>query len=161
MVHSPQLWGQNKLFEAFEYQMPIKEALVLLKENKKSYSDISLGSGTSYTIRRASLKRKNDRLYSLILNSKKNLNLKQASSYLKKTHSYFEKEGFIVVYADENWTKPLLRDPKKPCIRMANLEKKLLIEMEPIGQGAIYNIYVTFYNYEWFVSKITGKKISL
>ncbi|MGB1019679.1 MAG: hypothetical protein ACPGVF_01100 [Flavobacteriaceae bacterium] len=155
------LWGQDKLYGALEYQMPFKEALLVLKENKRSYQNISFGSGTSYTIRRASLKRKNNRLYSLILNSKKNLNLKQASSYLKTTHSFFEKEGFKVVYADNHWTDPLLRDPKKPCIRMVNAEKNLLIEMEPIGQGAIYNIYVTFYNYKWFVSKITGKKTSL
>ncbi len=148
--------GQDILYGAFTFNMPFQEALLELKQNKKKYQNIVLGGGTSYAIRRASFKRKNDRVYSLTLTSKKTLNLNQASGYLNKSRSYFEKAGYTVVYADKHWSEPLLRDPQKPCIRLVNEDKNLLIEMEPIGQGAIYNIYVTYYSYDWFVAKVTG-----
>ncbi len=155
--HSSLLRAQSALYDRFTFEMPFQEALMLLRNHKKTYQNINLGPGTIYAIRRASLNRKNNRLYSVTLTSKKTVNLKQASSYLEKSRSFFEKEGFEVVYADPHWDEPLLRDSQKPCIRMVQREKNLLIEMEPIGQGSIYNIYVTFYNYDWFVAKITGR----
>ena len=157
---SSPLWAQSFLYENFEYEMPIQQAKALLKKNKKTFKNIKLGSGTSYAIRRASLKQKNQKVYAITLTSKKNLTLKEATSYLKKSRSYYEKLGYVVVYADPNWNAPLLRDPNKPCIRLVDQERKKMIEFEPIGQGAIYNLYITIYNYDWFVEKITGKSKS-
>ena len=154
---SSPLWAQSFLYENFEYEMPIQQAKALLKKNKKTFKNIKLGSGTSYAIRRTSLKQKNQKVYAITLTSKKNLTLKEATSYLKKSRSYYEKLGYVVVYADPNWNAPLLRDPNKPCIRLVDQERKKMIEFEPIGQGAIYNLYITIYNYDWFVEKIMGK----
>tara|TARA_S200000501_G_scaffold328149_1_gene327880 strand:- start:1026 stop:1547 length:522 start_codon:yes stop_codon:yes gene_type:complete len=154
---SSSLWAQSFLYEKFEYDMRIQEAKALLKKNKKRFKSITLGSGTSYAIRRTSLKQKNQKVYAITLTSKKNLTLKETTSYLKKSRLYYEKLGYVVVYADPNWYAPLLRDPNKPCVRLVDQERKKMIEFEPIGQGAIYNLYITIYNYDWFVEKITGK----
>ena len=80
---SSPLWAQSFLYEKFEYEMPIQQAKALLKKNKKTFKNIKLGSGTSYAIRRASLKQKNQKVYAITLTSKKNLTLKEATSYLK------------------------------------------------------------------------------
>ena len=98
--------------------MRIQQAKALLKKNKKRFKNIKLGSGTSYAIRRASLKQKNQKVYANSLKKKKNLTLKETTSYLKKSRLYYEKLGYVVVYADPNWHAPLLRDPNKPCIRL-------------------------------------------
>ena len=45
-----------------------------------------------------------------------------------------------------------------PCIRYVNPDKTIVVEFDPRGQGSIYNIFVTYYNYNWFLKKARGKE---
>jgi hypothetical protein len=29
--------------------------------------------------------------------------------------------------------------------------------MDPRGQGSVYNVFITFYNYDWFIAKAKGE----
>ena len=87
---------------------------------------------------------------------KKNLNLKQAEEYLTSTKSYLESIKFKVVYSQENWSKPLLIDKNKPCIRFVDENKNVVLAMEPRGQGSVYNIFLTYYNFDWFINQAKG-----
>lgn len=142
------------LFEPFEFNMSEAEVHELFKKNRKRFKTITLGSGTSYSLRKGSLNFEAEKLYSITLWSKKNLDLRKAEAYLKNTRNYLESIGFTMVYAQEYWDKPLQRDKKKPCIRFMNKEKNILLDFESRGQGSIYNVFLSFYSLTWFTNRV-------
>jgi hypothetical protein len=44
-----------------------------------------------------------------------------------------------------------------PCIRFVDSDKTTVVEVDPRGQGGVYNVFVTFYDYKWFLKKARGK----
>jgi|TARA_B110000444_G_scaffold53782_1_gene49804 NMD protein affecting ribosome stability and mRNA decay len=148
--------GQN-LFKSFVFEMSMEEAKKILAENSKILKNIPFGEETLYAVRKKSLVRKDGKLISIILGSKTNLNLKQAETYLKKSRAYFESEKFKMVYAQENWSNPVLVKKNLPGIRFVDPGKTVVVEVDPRGQESVYNVYVTFYNYNWFLKKARGE----
>ncbi len=157
LIFNAELNAQN-LFKSFVFQMPMDKAKVLLSKNAKTFKNLSFGSGTIYALRKKSLVGKEEKLISLNLGSKKNLNLNQAENYLKKSRTYFESQNYKTVYAQENWSKPILLKKNLPCIRFVDPDRTIVVEVDPRGQGNIYNVYVTFYNYDWFLRKARGEE---
>lgn len=84
--------------------------------------------------------------------------MSQATAYLKKTRKYFESIDHKTVYAQENWSDPVLVKKNLPCIRFVDPDKRVVIEMDPRGQGSVYNVFITFYNYDWFLRKAKGEE---
>ena len=146
------------LYKEFSFGMPIEEAKEILQENSKSLKNIVLGNGTSYAFRKRSLVDHDGSLVSINIWSKKNLNLAQATQYLKKSRSHFESNNYKTVYAQENWSDPILVKKNLPCIRFIDPDNTVVIEMDPRGQGSVYNVFVTIYNYDWFLRKAKGKE---
>ncbi|MGA0048874.1 MAG: hypothetical protein ACO3UL_03145 [Flavobacteriaceae bacterium] len=146
----------QSLYQDFDYKMPIDSAKNILKSKTKRLKNIAFGKGTLYAFRKKSLVERDNELISITIWSKKNLSLKEAESYLLKSRAHFESSEYKVVYAQENWSKPLLVKKNLPCIRFVDPEKTVLVEVDPRGQGGIYNIFVTFYNYDWFLHKARG-----
>ena len=146
------------LYKEFSFGMPIEEAKEILQENSKSLKNIVLGNGTSYAFRKRSLVDHDGSLVSINIWSKKNLNLAQATQYLKKSRSHFESNNYKTVYAQENWSDPILVKKNLPCIRFIDPDSTVVIEMDPRGQGSVYNVFVTIYNYDWFLRKAKGKE---
>jgi hypothetical protein len=152
-----ELLAQN-LFKSFVFQMPMEEAKLLLNKDSKILKNLSFGDGTIYAVRKKSLVGRDDKLVSMNLGSKKNLNLDQAGAYMKKSRAYFESKKFKTVYAQENWYDPDLVKKNLPCIRFVDQEKTVVVEVDPRGQGSVYNVFITFYNYNWFIKKAFGKE---
>ncbi len=150
------LQGQKILFDSLKYKMPIESAKAYIKTNKKKYKNFSLGKGTSYSIRNNSLVEKDQELVEVSFWSKKNLNLKQAEEYLVSTKAFLESKNYKVVYSQENWSKPLLMNKNKPCIRFVDENKNVVLAMEPRGQGSVYNVFLTYYNFDWFINQAKG-----
>lgn len=146
----------QSLFNDFEFQMPIETAREILKSQSKKYKSLSFGKGTAYAFRKKSLVDRNAQLISITIGSKKNLSLNEAENYLKKSRTHFESMGYATVYAQENWSKPLLIKKNLPCIRFVDPEKTVVVDIEPRGQGTIYNVFVNYYNYNWFLRKARG-----
>jgi len=146
------------LYKNFEFEMPLEKATEILQENSKTLKNISFGKGTSYAFRKRSLVDHEESLVSINIWSKKNLSLAQATEYLKKTRSYFESIDHKTVYAQENWSDPILVKKNLPCIRFVDPDKTVVIEMDPRGQGSVYNVFITFYNYDWFLRKARGEE---
>ena len=146
----------QSLYQDFNYKMPIDSAKNILESKTKRLKNIAFGKGTLYAFRKKSLVERENELISITIWSKKNLSLKEAESYLLKSRAHFESSEYKVVYAQENWSKPLLVKKNLPCIRFVDPEKTVLVEVDPRGQGGIYNIFVTFYNYDWFLRKARG-----
>lgn len=146
------------LYKNFEFEMPLEKATEILQENSKILKNISFGKGTSYAFRKRSLVDHEGSLVSINIWSKKNLSLAQATEYLKKTRSYFESIDHKTVYAQENWSDPILVKKNLPCIRFVDPDKTVVIEMDPRGQGSVYNVFITFYNYDWFLRKARGEE---
>ena len=145
------------LYNDFNFDMPIDEAKEILQKNSQTLKNIVFGNGTSYAFRKRSLVDHDGNLVSINIWSKKNLNLEQASSYLKKTRAHFESNDYKTVYAQENWSDPILVKKNLPCIRFVDSDKSVVIEMDPSGQGSVYNVFITFYNYDWFIAKAKGE----
>ena len=154
----PNLVGGQVLYKEFIYDMPIDQAKKILKENSKTLKNINFGNGISYAFRKRSLVENDGRLVSINIWSKKNLSLSQASAYLKRTRKYFESNDFKTVYAQENWSDPVIVKKNLPCIRFVDLDKRVVIEMDPRGQGSVFNVFITFYNYQWFLRKAKGEE---
>lgn len=154
----PNLVGGQVLYKEFIYDMPIDQAKKILKENSKTLKNINFGNGISYAFRKRSLVENDGRLVSINIWSKKNLSLSQASAYLKRTRKYFESNDFKTVYAQENWSDPVIVKKNLPCIRFVDPDKRVVIEMDPRGQGSVYNVFITFYNYDWFLRKAKGEE---
>lgn len=157
LLSSSTLFGQE-LFRSFQFKMPMEEAKSILANQSKTLKNLSFGPGTSFTLRKKSLVDKEDELISINIGSKKNLSLQQAGTYLKKVRAYFESQSYKTVYAQENWSNPILVKKNLPCIRFVDPDKKVVVEMDPRGQGSIYNVFITFYNYEWFLKKARGEE---
>jgi len=157
-IYSPNELIAQKLFKSFDFQMPQENEKKNLKEEGKKLRNIAFGSNTSYAVRKKSLVCKEEKLVNLNIGSKKNLSLKEAENYLKKGRVYFESENFKTVYAQKNWSNPILLKKNLPCIRFVNPENTVVVEMYPRGQGSVYNVYVTFYNYDWFLKKARGEE---
>ena len=154
----PNLVGGQVLYKEFIYDMPIDEAKKILKENSKTLKNINFGNGISYAFRKRSLVENDGRLVSINIWSKKNLSLSQATAYLKRTRKYFESNDFKTVYAQENWSDPVIVKKNLPCIRFVDPDKRVVIEMDPRGQGSVFNVFITFYNYQWFLRKAKGEE---
>jgi len=154
----PNLVGGQVLYKEFIYDMPIDQAKKILKENSKTLKNINFGNGISYAFRKRSLVENDGRLVSINIWSKKNLSLSQATAYLKRTRKYFESNDFKTVYAQENWSDPVLVKKNLPCIRFVDPDKRVVIEMDPRGQGSVFNVFITFYNYQWFLRKAKGEE---
>ena len=138
--------------------MPIDKAKEVLQNNSKTLKNISFGKGTSYAFRKRSLIDHEGSLTEINIWSKKNLDLDQASDYLKKTRTYFESNNYKTVYAQKDWSNPILVKKNLPCIRFTDQKKSVVIEMDPRGQGSVYNVFITFYNYAWFLRKAKGEE---
>ncbi len=156
LIFSSTVYGQKVLFNDFKYDMPIHEAKVILKNKPDWFKNLSLGKDTSYSLTKRSLVERNGKLVSINIWSKKHLDIKQAETYLKKCRTYLEAIGYNVVYAQENWSNPKLLKKNQPCIRFVDSKKQNLIEVYPRGHGSIYNVFATFYNYDWFLKKARG-----
>jgi hypothetical protein len=152
------LVGGQILYKEFIYDMPIDQAKKILKENSKTLKNINFGNGISYAFRKRSLVENDGRLVSINIWSKKNLSLSQATAYLKRTRKYFESNDFKTVYAQENWSDPVIVKKNLPCIRFVDPDKRVVIEMDPRGQGSVFNVFITFYNYQWFLRKAKGEE---
>ena len=150
--------AQAILFDEFYFEMPLSEAKKILKKNQKALTNIAFGAKTAYAVRKKSLVKEDDILISLNLWSKNNLTLKQAEKYLIDARAHFEANKYKTVYAQENWSKPLLVKKNLPCIRFVDPDKKTVVEIDPRGQGSVFNIFVTYYNYDWFLKKARGEK---
>ena len=150
--------AQTILFDEFYFEMPLSEAKKTLKKNQKKLTNISFGPKTVYAVRKKSLVNEDGVLISINLWSKNNLTLQKAEKYLLESRIYFESKKYKTVYAQENWSKPLLVKKNLPCIRFIDPERQVLVEVDPRGQGSIYNIFVTYYNYDWFLEKARGEK---
>ena len=146
------------LYKDFHFDMPIEEAKQILQKNSQKLKNIVFGNGTSYAFRKRSLVAHDDNLVSINIWSKKNLNLAQATQYLKQTRAHFESNNYKTVYAQDNWSDPILVKKNLPCIRFVDSDKSVVIEMDPRGQGSVYNVFITFYNYDWFLSKAKGEE---
>ena len=154
----PNLVGGQVLYKEFIYDMPIDQAKKILKENSKTLKNINFGNWISYAYRKRSLVENDGRLVSINIWSKKNLSLSQATAYLKRTRKYFESNDFKTVYAQENWSDPVIVKKNLPCIRFVDPDKRVVIEMDPRGQGSVFNVFITFYNYKWFLRKAKGEE---
>ncbi len=146
------------LYKEFYFEMPIDKAKEVLQKNSKTLKNISFGKGTSYAFRKRSLVDHEGSLTEIYIWSKKNLDLDQATNYLKKTRDYFESNNYKTVYAQKNWSNPDLVKKNLPCIRFTDQERSVVIEMDPRGQGSVYNVFITFYNYDWFLRKAKGEE---
>ena len=140
------LSAQN-LFKSFYFQMPIDDAKAILNKNSKTLKKLSFGNGTNYSFRNRSFVQRDNKLVSINIWSKQNLTLLEATNYLKNTRSHFESQNYKVVYAQENWSNPNLIMKNLPGVRFVDEDKTVLIELYPRGQGTVYNVFVTFYNY--------------
>ena len=145
------------LFKSFYFQMPIDDAKTILNKNSKTLKKLSFGNGTNYAFRNRSFVERDNKLVSINIWSKQNLTLLEATNYLKNTRSHFESQNYKVVYAQENWSNPNLIMKNLPGVRFVDEDKTVLIELYPRGQGTVYNVFVTFYNYDWFIDRARGK----
>ena len=149
--------AQEMLFDDFYFKMDFFEAKKILKSNKKKLTNLALGKGTVYAFRKRSLVAEDNKLISINLWSKNNLTIEETERYLVTSRTFFEDKKYKIVYAQENWSNPLRVKKNLPCIRFVNPDKTIVVEFDPRGQGSIYNVFVTYYNYDWFLKKARGK----
>ena len=129
-----------------------------LSQIKKKLTNLALGKGTVYAVRKRSLVAEDNKLISINLWSKKNLTVKEAKKYLVISRKFFESNNYNTVYAQVNWSNPILVKKNLPCIRFVDKDKTVVIEFDPRGQGDTYNVFVTYYNYDWFLKKARGEE---
>ena len=149
--------AQEILFDDFYFEMDFSKAKEILKSNQKKLTNVALGKGTVYAVRKRSLITQENKLISLNLWSKKNLTIEETEKYLVNGRVFFENKNYKIVYAQENWSNPLMVKKNLPCIRYVNPDKTIVVEFDPRGQGSTYNIFVTYYNYDWFLKKARGE----
>ena len=145
--------AQDILFDDFYFGMPKKEAKKVLLDHHKNLKEFEMGSGVVYTLKRNSLVMDKGKLVEVKVWTKSNLSLNQIVSGMKKTRKHFEGQGYRVVYEQEHWDNPELLNHNKPCLRLLDPKQTLLLEIEPRGQEGYYNIYLNYYNLEWFKKK--------
>jgi len=148
--------AQNKLFDDFFFKMPKKKAILVIKENKKKFNNIKLGSNNSFILRKGSLAFEEDLLIHITMWSKNDLNPKTTEKKLHETVKYFVSKGFKIVHSQPEWSDPQIKDLSKPYLRLVHKEQKLLVEIEPRGQGDLYNVFLSIYDLNWFSDKLNG-----
>jgi hypothetical protein len=146
--------AQYLLFDDFTFKMPKKNAFSLLKKKKKKFNALNLGSTNTFTLRRGSLVFEEDELIHITIWSKYNLNINKTKELLNTLKNHLESKGFELVYAQSDWRNPLTRQKNKPYMRLVNEEKKILTELEPRGQGDTFNIFLSYYQLNWFQNMI-------
>jgi hypothetical protein len=146
--------AQSLLFDDFAFKMPKNNALSLLKKNKKKFNELDLGSANKFTLKRGSLVFEEDELIHITIWSKYNLNINKTKELLNTLKNHLESKGFELVYAQSDWRNPLTRQKNKPYMRLVNEEKKILTELEPRGQGDTFNIFLSYYQLNWFQNMI-------
>ena len=142
--------AQYLLFDDFTFKMPKKNAFSLLKKNKKKFNALNLGSANTFTLRRGSLVFEEDELIHITIWSKYNLNINKTRELLKILKNHLESQGFELVYAQPDWENPLTKQKNKPYMRLIHKEKNILTELEPRGQGETFNIFLSYYQLNWF-----------
>ena len=152
--------AQSLLFDDFSYKMSKKEAFSLLKKNKKKFNAINLGNANTYILRRGSLVFEEDELIHITIWSKSNLNLNKTKNLLKISKNFLESQGFELVYAQPDWENPLTKKINKPYMRFAHKEKNILTELEPRGQGETYNIFLSYYQLNWFYDMVMELQVN-
>ena len=152
--------AQSFLFDDFTYKMSKKEAFSLLKKNKKKFNAINLGTANTFILRRGSLVFEENELIHITIWSKLNLNLNKTKNLLKISKKFLESQGFELVYAQPDWENPLTKIINKPYMRLAHKEKNILAEMEPRGQGEIYNIFLSYYQLNWFHDMVRDLQVN-
>ena len=142
--------AQSLLFDDFTYKMPKKVAFSVLKKNKKKFNALNLGTANTFILRRGSLVFEEDELIHITIWSKSNLNLNKTKKLLKTSKNHLESQGFELVYAQPDWENPLTKQKNKPYMRLVHKEKNILTELEPRGQGETFNIFLSYYQLNWF-----------
>ena len=142
--------AQSLLFDDFTYKMPKKVAFSVLKKNKKKFNALNLGTANTFILRRGSLVFEEDELIHITIWSKSNLNLNKTKKLLKTSKNHLESKGFELVYAQPDWENPLTKQKNKPYMRLIHKEKNILTELEPRGQGETFNIFLSYYQLNWF-----------
>lgn len=142
--------AQSLLFDDFTYKMPKKVAFSVLKKNKKKFNAFNLGTANTFILRRGSLVFEEDELIHITIWSKSNLNLNKTKKLLKTSKNHLESQGFELVYAQPDWENPLTKQKNKPYMRLIHKEKNILTELEPRGQGGTFNIFLSYYQLNWF-----------
>lgn len=142
--------AQSLLFDDFTYKMPKKVAFSVLKKNKKKFNALNLGTANTFILRRGSLVFEEDELIHITIWSKSNLNLNKTKKLLKTSKNHLESQGFELVYAQPDWQNPLTKQRDKPYMRLVHKEKNVLTELEPRGQGETFNIFLSYYQLNWF-----------
>ncbi|MGB2313326.1 MAG: hypothetical protein ACPH4K_07880 [Flavobacteriaceae bacterium] len=142
--------AQSLLFDDFTYKMPKKVAFSMLKKNKKKFNALNLGTANTFILRRGSLVFEEDELIHITIWSKSNLNLNKTKKLLKTSKNHLESQGFELVYAQPDWENPLTKQKNKPYMRLVHKEKNILTELEPRGQGETFNIFLSYYQLNWF-----------
>ena len=152
--------AQSLLFDDFTYKMSKKEAFSLLKKNKKKFNAINLGNANTFILRRGSLVFEEDELIHITIWSKSNLNLNKTKNLLKSSKNFLESKGFQLVYAQPDWENPQTKKINKPYMRFAHKEKNILTELEPRGQGETYNIFLSYYQLNWFYDMVMELQVN-
>ena len=143
------IYAQSLLFDEFTYKMPKKNAYSLLKKNKKKFNSLDLGPTNTFILRRGSLVFEEDELIHITIWSKSNLNLNTTKKLLNVSKNHLESKGFELVYAQPDWQNPLTKQRNKPYMRLVHKEKNILTELEPRGQGETFNIFLSYYQFNW------------
>ena len=152
--------AQSLLFDDFTYKMPKKVAFSVLKKNKKKFNALNLGTANTFILRRGSLVFEEDELIHITIWSKSNLNLNKTKNLLKISKNFLESQGFELVYAQPDWENPLTKKINKPYMRFAHKEKNILTELEPRGQGETYNIFLSYYQLNWFYDMVMELQVN-
>lgn len=148
--------AQTNLFGDFTYMMSKKEAFTLLKKNKKQYTSFLLGPSNFFTLKRGSLVFEKDYLIHITIWSKSNLNLNKTKQMLNSCMNHLKSDGFELVYAQPGWENPLSKDKNRPYIRLIQKKKKIMVEIEPRGRAEAYNIFLSYYDLDWFHEMLVG-----
>lgn len=149
-------YAQTKLFDDFTYMMTKKEAYSLLKNNKKKFTSFLLGPSNFFTLRKGSLIFEKDDLIHITIWSKSNLNLKKTKQMLNTSINHLKSQGFELVYAQPDWENPLSKLKNRPYIRLIHKKNKIMVEVEPRGRAEAYNIFLSYYDLDWFREKLVG-----
>lgn len=152
--------AQSLLFDDFTYKMPKKVAFSVLKKNKKKFNALNLGTANTFILRRGSLVFEEDELIHITIWSKSNLNLNKTKKLLKTSKNHLESQGFELVYAQPDWENPLTKQKNKPYMRLVHKEKNILTELEPRGQGETFNIFLSYYQLNWFHDMVRDLQVN-
>ena len=75
---------------------------------------------------------------------------------LNTSINHLKSQGFELVYAQPDWENPLSKLKNRPYIRLIHKKNKIMVEVEPRGRAEAYNIFLSYYNLDWFREKLVG-----